>query len=130
MCEYCERKPAYMNGKFIYWYNETQLDDAGIVMGLDEHEQIYLSDYEYGNKWYPNFCPVCGRQLRGHRQYTTTLENALPLDKLCEWLAENAWHIDCSDCDGEHCDCPQLHDDGNSPAFWKEKLTKWIEGLK
>ena len=64
MCKYCERKPVYMNGKFIYWYNETQLDNAGIVMGLDEHEQIYLSDYEYGDKWYPNFCPVCGRHLR------------------------------------------------------------------
>lgn len=51
----------------------------------------------------------------------------VPIDKLCEWLAENAWHINCSDCDGEHCDCPQLHDDGSSPAFWKAKLTKWME---
>ena len=53
---------------------------------------------------------------------------AVPLDKLCEWLAGNAWHLDCSDCDGEHCDCPQLYDDsGSSPAFWKAKLTKWME---
>jgi len=43
---------------------------------------------------------------------------AVPLDKLCEWLAGNAWHLDCSDCDGEHCDCPQLYDDsGSSPEF-------------
>ena len=53
---------------------------------------------------------------------------AVPLDKLCEWLAGNAWHLDCSDCDAEHCDCPQWHDDsGSSPAFWKAKLTKWME---
>ena len=53
----------------------------------------------------------------------------VPLDKLCEWLAGNAWHLDCSDCDAEHCDCPQWHDDsGGSPAFWKAKLTKWMEG--
>lgn len=53
---------------------------------------------------------------------------AVPLDKLCEWLAGNAWHLDCSDCDGEHCDCPQLYDDsGSSPEFWKAKLSKWME---
>jgi len=53
---------------------------------------------------------------------------AVPLDKLCEWLAGNAWHLDCTDCDAEHCDCPQWHDDsGSSPAFWKAKLTKWME---
>ena len=53
---------------------------------------------------------------------------SVPLDKLCEWLAGNAWHLDCSDCEAEHCDCIQLHDDsGSSPAFWKAKLTKWME---
>lgn len=53
---------------------------------------------------------------------------AVPLDKLCEWLAGNAWHLDCSDCDGEHCDCPQLYDDsGSSPEFWKAKLLKWMD---
>lgn len=54
--------------------------------------------------------------------------DAVPMDKLCEWLAGNAWHLDCSDCDGEHCDCIQFHDDSNdSPEFWKAKLTKWME---
>lgn len=53
---------------------------------------------------------------------------AVPLDKLCEWLAGNAWHLDCSNCDGEYYDCPQLYDDsGSSPEFWKAKLTKWME---
>jgi hypothetical protein len=53
---------------------------------------------------------------------------AVSLDKLCEWLAKNAWHLDCSNCDGEYCDCPQWHDDsGGSPEFWKTKLTKWME---
>ena len=57
--------------------------------------------------------------------------DAVPLDKLCEWLAGNAWHLDCSDCNGEHCDCPQLYDDsGSSPEFWKTKLTKWMEENK
>ena len=37
--------------------------------------------------------------------------SAVPLDKLCEWLAGNAWHLDCTDCEAEHCDCPQWHDD-------------------
>ena len=54
--------------------------------------------------------------------------DAVPLDKLCEWLAGNAWHLDCSDCDGGQCDCPQLYDDsGSSPEFWKAKLTTWME---
>lgn len=64
MCKYCERKPAYENGVFRYYFNETQLDNAAIVMGVEEDGRIYLSDYEYASYWYPNFCPVCGRQLR------------------------------------------------------------------
>lgn len=75
MCKYCERKPAYENGVFRYYLNETQLDNAGIVMGIEEDGRIYLSDYEYATYWYPNFCPVCGRPLRGHRRYTTALDN-------------------------------------------------------
>ena len=64
MCKYCERKPIYENGVFVYWLNETRLDNSGIVMGIEEDERIYLSDYEYATYWYPNFCPVCGRKLR------------------------------------------------------------------
>ena len=75
MCKYCERKPMYEDGVFRYYLNETQLDNAGIVMGVEEDGRIYLSDYEYATYWYPNFCPVCGRPLRGHRRYTTALDN-------------------------------------------------------
>ena len=67
-------------------------------------------------------------QARAAWNKRTPSTPAVPLDKLCEWLAGNAWHLDCSDCDGEHCDCPQFHDDsGSSPAFWKAKPTKWME---
>lgn len=76
MCKYCERKPVYENGIFVYWLNETRLDNTGIVMGIKEDGRIYLSDYEYATEWYPNFCPVCGRPLRGHRRYTAAIEDA------------------------------------------------------
>ena len=88
-------------------------------------------------------CEDCGRRNKKECDYPSysardfcgwlddvpTID-AVPLKPLCEWLAGNAWHLDCSDCDCEHCDCPQWHDDsGSSPAFWKAKLTKWMEGL-
>ncbi len=79
----------------------------------------------------PEWCPlqeVPGAQARAAWNKRVHCVPAVPLDKLCEWLAGNAWHLDCSDCEAEHCDCIQLHDDsGSSPAFWKAKLTKWME---
>ena len=71
---------------------------------------------------------IAENQRSYEKGYADAMKNAVPLDKLCEWLAGNAWHLDCTDCEAEHCDCPQWHDDsGSSPAFWKTKLTKWME---
>lgn len=44
---------------------------------------------------------------------------AVPLDKLCEWLAENALCI-------MHKNITPLKTDA---GHWKDVLTKWMEGL-
>lgn len=53
---------------------------------------------------------------------------AVPLDKLCEWLARNAFAFKCEDCE-EYCrallDCE--HEVGSDQEYWKNKLTKWME---
>ena len=50
---------------------------------------------------------------------------AVPLDKLCEWLARNAFAFECEDCN-EYCrallDCE--NEVGSDPKYWKNKLTK------
>ena len=55
---------------------------------------------------------------------------AVPLDKLCEWLAGNAWAFDCRDCE-EYCEAVIgcKNEVGSSPEYWADKLTKWMEGL-
>lgn len=55
---------------------------------------------------------------------------AVPLDKLCEWLALRFGYpcqtID--DCNGWYVsDC--VSHDGNKVACWEQVLTKWMEGL-
>lgn len=66
-------------------------------------------------------------------RYTRELWNvpsvpAVPLDKLCEWLARNAFAFECEDCE-EYCkallDCE--HEVGSDQEYWKNKLTKWME---
>lgn len=53
---------------------------------------------------------------------------AVPLDKLCEWLARNAFAFECEDCE-EYCrallGCE--HEVGSDPEYWKNKLTKWMD---
>lgn len=55
---------------------------------------------------------------------------AVPLDKLCEWLARNAYAFECKDCE-EYCrallECG--NEAGSNPEYWKNKLTTWMEGL-
>lgn len=55
---------------------------------------------------------------------------AVPLDKLCEWLAGNAYAFECKDCE-EYCrallECE--NEVGGDPEYWENKLTKWMEGL-
>lgn len=59
---------------------------------------------------------------------------AVPLDKLCEWLAENNMNIPCASCQhmqNDYCTaigdmskpCPKDADD------WRKALTNWMEGL-
>lgn len=60
--------------------------------------------------------------------YEDAMKNAVPLDKLCEWLARNAFAFECEDCE-EYCkallDCE--HEVGSDQEYWKNKLTKWME---
>ncbi len=74
MCEYCEIEPMFKKdilGHSVYDKDKSQkaLDPGGmysqLVMGTDEDEQVFIEADEGANRlWYPNFCPVCGRDLR------------------------------------------------------------------
>ena len=74
MCEYCEIEPVFTtdaHGHDVYNKDKSQkvLDSGGmysqLVMGTDEDDQVFIEADEGANRmWYPNFCPVCGRDLR------------------------------------------------------------------
>lgn len=74
MCEYCGIKPAFQNnisGHCVYDKEESQrvLAHGGmhsdLVMGVDENGAVFIeSDEGENNLWYPNFCPICGRNLK------------------------------------------------------------------
>ena len=74
MCEYCELEPVFTtdaHGHDVYDKDKSQkvLDPGGmhsqLVMGTDEDRGIFMEADEGSNRlWYPNFCPVCGRDLR------------------------------------------------------------------
>lgn len=59
--------------------------------------------------------------------YADAMKNAVPLDKLCELMAETNVVIPCKIC--EYCDtddceifpCPSTAED------WRNALTKWME---
>ena len=67
--------------------------------------------------------------------YADAMKNAVPLDKLCEWLAEHYG----SPCQLAEIDCyPQCEPDENGECYgmrtddkkcWHDYLTKWMEGL-
>lgn len=94
MCEYCEREPVFTTdalGRDVYDKDKSQkaLDPGGmysqLVMGTDEDEQVFIEADEGENRlWYPNFCPVCGRDLRpiNHPESAPSLaERALWLER-------------------------------------------------
>lgn len=60
-CEYCEMiRPGEENEKELVGDEWAQLH-----IGCDEDYKIYLkANGIYDVTWYPNFCPVCGRDLR------------------------------------------------------------------
>lgn len=76
MCEYCEIIPQFyedpLNGKTYYDEEKSQkiLNKESwytyLVIGADENGKIYIGPHYEGSSdfWYPNFCPVCGRDLR------------------------------------------------------------------
>ena len=55
--------------------------------------------------------------------YADAMKNAVPIDKMCEWLDEYCWS------------CPKYHpvciegEDKECKDCWREVLTKWKEGL-
>lgn len=60
-CEYCKMiRPGEENERELVGDEWTQL-----YIGFDEDYKIYLkANGLYDVTWYPNFCPVCGRDLR------------------------------------------------------------------
>ena len=65
-CEYCEHEVKHSH--FLNWENEIELDNTGASLGIDSIG-VYICGYETTNKWYINYCPVCGRQVRKPRKY-------------------------------------------------------------
>lgn len=61
-CEYCEMiRPGEENEKELAGDDER----VQLYIGCDEDYKIYLkANGIYNVTWYPNFCPVCGRDLR------------------------------------------------------------------
>lgn len=56
---------------------------------------------------------------------------AVPMDKLCEWMAER-FYYPCQiieDCNA-FCTPDCVGHDGKKVACWKKVLTKWMEGLE
>ena len=78
-CKYCERKPVSTGYEWRPWENEEILESGcytQLKIGVDGNSRIYLAAYGDDDAiWYPNFCPVCGRPLRGHRRYTAAIED-------------------------------------------------------
>ena len=64
-CEYCEMiRPGDENEKILAQDVGNEVYDY-LVMGCDDEDKIYLRAIGiYDATWYPNFCPVCGRDLR------------------------------------------------------------------
>lgn len=67
MCKYCERKPVGTGYKWYPWENEEVLESGSytnLTIGVDSDSRIYLAaNGDDEAIWYPNFCPICGRQF-------------------------------------------------------------------
>lgn len=73
-CEYCGIMPAYKKdilGKAYYdKYDSQKVLSCGgmhcdLVIGADQDGKIFMEADEGDDLlWYPNFCPVCGRDLK------------------------------------------------------------------
>lgn len=56
--------------------------------------------------------------------YADAMKNAVPLDKLCEWLGKVAI-MRCEECGQKRCDGKIC----SSSNHWKKEITKWRDGL-
>ena len=81
MCQYCEIEPVFTtdsHGRNVYDKDKSQkvLDPGGmysqLVIGTDKDGRVFMEADEVANRlWYPNFCPVCGRDLRQSNRPTS-----------------------------------------------------------
>lgn len=69
MCKYCERKPEFdTDGSYYYWDNEDPVAWGAysiLYFGVDQDAQMYIvaSGDDRTERYYPKFCPGCGRKL-------------------------------------------------------------------
>ena len=62
------------------------------------------------------------------------MKNAVPLDKLCEWLSDHSVNIPCESCSHFSCGyCTAIGDMDkpcpNKAEFWQRAIKEWMEGL-
>nr|DAE42282.1 MAG TPA: Protein involved in formate dehydrogenase formation [Caudoviricetes sp.] len=77
MCEFCSIKPVFRHSLYCgaTVYDELKSrkilcsGNSDLLMGADENGRIYLAAEDAETmetrRWYPNYCPVCGADLRG-----------------------------------------------------------------
>ncbi len=74
-CKYCHIPAAFKTG-WLYTHPQYDEDDSmvtlayggvcdSLTIGTDEQGKVFMQASGEGSvNWYPNFCPVCGRDLR------------------------------------------------------------------
>lgn len=96
------------------------------LVTIDLDQKISWQEYDPG---YEDYNDV-GGSLEDFLSFADGIKwnPAVPLDKLCEWLARNAYAFECKDCE-EYCkamiECE--NEVVGDPEYWKNKLTKWME---
>lgn len=66
-CQFCEREPVF--GKYGYdqYNSESCLAEepyTSLYIGVEESGMVYMdANGEYVERYYPKFCPECGRRL-------------------------------------------------------------------
>ena len=74
-----------------------------------------------------------GGEMRGMMRTIIAAEptvDAAPLDKLCEFLVKCGANSYCGTCKQIMGECFTNGNGCGSEYFWKELLTRWMEGLK
>lgn len=73
---------------------------------------------------------VAENQRSYEKGYADAMKNAVPLDKLCEWLANGFSDPPCCTLENVQCkmECRGFTQMDYSEC-WRHVLTKWMEGL-